>query len=354
MTFFLGTNTPNGFHSFYDQLIDVESANIVYILKGGPGCGKSTLLRAVADVIGEHSHTQYTACGSDPQSLDAVCFPQYRAAIVDGTTPHVIEPTAPYVIERYINLGEVYDAAALMPYRDQIVELIAKCKDYNQSAVRALRAADSLEDEIFTTVASVELVEKALKRARGIVSRELGRTRGLNGKVTRRFLSAFTADGVVTQWDTVRELCDRVYEIDDSYGLSTFVLNHIYFAAVQAGHELIACYNPMDPERLAHILLPALRLGFITSTPLHRYDGEPDRRVRLDACVPQEERRLQRGRLRFLQKTRDALIAQVTEAHGEVKAHHDALEAMYNPYVDFDLVRRYAERISQEILAFNT
>ena len=41
--YFLGANSPNGFYSLYDQLIDLESAQAVYLLKGGPGCGKSIL-----------------------------------------------------------------------------------------------------------------------------------------------------------------------------------------------------------------------------------------------------------------------------------------------------------------------
>ena len=46
--FFLGANAPTGFYSLYDQLIDLENAQVLYLLKGGPGCGKSTLMRQVA------------------------------------------------------------------------------------------------------------------------------------------------------------------------------------------------------------------------------------------------------------------------------------------------------------------
>ena len=46
--YFLGANSPQGFYSLYDQLLPPETANAIYILKGGPGCGKSTLMRQVA------------------------------------------------------------------------------------------------------------------------------------------------------------------------------------------------------------------------------------------------------------------------------------------------------------------
>ena len=36
--------------------------------------------------------TEYILCSGDPDSLDAVVFPDKAAAIVDGTAPHVVVP----------------------------------------------------------------------------------------------------------------------------------------------------------------------------------------------------------------------------------------------------------------------
>ena len=47
--YFLGANAPDGFYSLYPELIDLERARAVYILKGGPGCGQSTLMRRVGE-----------------------------------------------------------------------------------------------------------------------------------------------------------------------------------------------------------------------------------------------------------------------------------------------------------------
>lgn len=87
--YFLGANSPLGFFSLYDQLIDLETAARVYILKGGPGCGKSTLMRQVAaDVEASGKRAEYILCSGDPDSLDGVIFPELGVAIVDGTAPH--------------------------------------------------------------------------------------------------------------------------------------------------------------------------------------------------------------------------------------------------------------------------
>ena len=87
--YFLGANSPLGFFSLYDQLVDLETAARGYILKGGPGCGKSTLMRQVAaDVEASGKRAEYILCSGDPDSLDGVVFPDLGVAIVDGTAPH--------------------------------------------------------------------------------------------------------------------------------------------------------------------------------------------------------------------------------------------------------------------------
>ena len=81
--FYLGANSPTGFYSLYDQLLEPEQAETIYILKGGPGCGKSSLMRRVAQAMEEKgASVEYIA------SLDAVVFPALNTAIVDGTAPH--------------------------------------------------------------------------------------------------------------------------------------------------------------------------------------------------------------------------------------------------------------------------
>ena len=116
--FFLGANSPAGFYSLYDQLIDRSRAEDYFLLKGGPGCGKSTLMRRVAARVEESGRAvEYILCSGDPDSLDAIVVPELGAAIVDATAPHVVEPKEPGVLERYVNLGACYDTAALKSIR---------------------------------------------------------------------------------------------------------------------------------------------------------------------------------------------------------------------------------------------
>lgn len=91
--FYLGANSPTGFYSLYDQLLDPAQAEDIIILKGGPGCGKSSLMRRVAGAMEARGlQVEYIVCSGDPDSLDAVVLPQLKTALVDGTAPHGIAP----------------------------------------------------------------------------------------------------------------------------------------------------------------------------------------------------------------------------------------------------------------------
>ncbi len=93
ISYFLGANTPGGFYSLMDKLLDPSKARAIYILKGGPGCGKSTLMKKLGAWAEELGHTpEYIWCSGDPDSLDGVIFPDLGVAVADGTAPHGAAP----------------------------------------------------------------------------------------------------------------------------------------------------------------------------------------------------------------------------------------------------------------------
>ena len=186
--YFLGANSPQGFYSLYDQLLPPETANAIYILKGGPGCGKSTLMRQVAAQAAQAGETaEYILCSGDPDSLDGVVLPRLKAALVDGTAPHVIEPKYPGVVEQYVNLGVCYDREGLQAVREELQGCMRGYKEHYQRAYRCLGAAAEIREDVRDTLMTEELEAKLAKRARGILSRELKpRKTGEAGAVKQR------------------------------------------------------------------------------------------------------------------------------------------------------------------------
>ena len=60
---FPGGNTPLGFYSYYDYIIDKTTANRLFILKGGPGTGKSTLMKKIGyELASKGYHIEFMHC----------------------------------------------------------------------------------------------------------------------------------------------------------------------------------------------------------------------------------------------------------------------------------------------------
>lgn len=112
--FFLGANTPGGFVGYIDDLYDAKDGWQAYIIKSGPGTGKSSLMRAVLDKLTDlGQEAEVICCSSDPNSLDGVLFPAMKMCILDGTAPHVIEPSYWGAVEQIIPLASCMDTALL-------------------------------------------------------------------------------------------------------------------------------------------------------------------------------------------------------------------------------------------------
>ncbi len=350
--YFLGANSPRGFYSLYDQLISLEDANAVYILKGGAGCGKSTLMKLVARAAeGAGIPVEYILCSGDPDSLDAVVLPTLKTALVDGTAPHVVEPKYPGVVEHYVNLGDCYDRSALAPFRQEIMDCMTGYKACYHRAYRCLEAAAQVTADMRATLLTPALEEKMQKRAAGILSREVRRKKGtLPGHVTQRFLSGITHMGPMTLFASAQTQCHKIYELSDSYGLAHPMLTHLLAGITAAGYNVVACPCPMAPDRLEHLIIPQLGLAFLTSSPTMPFPGHPHRRIRVDAMAGTELLRRSRPRLRFSKKVSAALIEEAVSSLSQAKQMHDELEALYNPHVDFGRVDTMARDIVERTL----
>ena len=89
---FFGAATPLGAVNFIDNI--TEDINKRYIVKGRPGSGKSTMMKKIGKKAEELGlSVEYFPCAFDPKSLDMVIIPSLSVAILDGTAPHVINPT---------------------------------------------------------------------------------------------------------------------------------------------------------------------------------------------------------------------------------------------------------------------
>lgn len=346
--FFLGANTPSGFYSLYDELHFSAAEGMLYILKGGPGCGKSSLLKTVASQLTENGYSvEHIHCSADPDSLDGIIVPSLHIAIADGTAPHVIEPRYPAVSELYIDLSAYYDADAIGKLGREIIDITKQYQALYSRAYRVLAAAGSLTQELISTVESEPFLKKAEKRSRGIISREIPRPNGRTGRIYERFLSTVCYGGETVFWETVESSCSRVYELCDGFHLAHRIIEPIAAAAVKSGLDVVLCRCPYAPERYEHLIIPALKLAFVSSGARLPYPGIPYRRLRLERMSETAKSPWAKNLVRSIR----SIVRDATGVLAQTKTLHDELEAYYNPHVDFPGVYKRAAELAAALVS---
>ena len=119
---FPGGNTPQGFYSYYNDILPQRKAEKIFCIKGGPGTGKSTLMKEVGNHFAEQGEdVDFLWCSSDPDSLDGIVLKKRRIALLDGTAPHVVDPQNPGAVDEILNLGEYWVSDEIRAQRGSVI-----------------------------------------------------------------------------------------------------------------------------------------------------------------------------------------------------------------------------------------
>ena len=181
--------------------------------------------------------------------------------------------------------------------------------------------------------ANFEKVRRYVKR---LCIRLLPRTEEM-GSEELRLLSAITPKGEVFYQGTVQALADKCILFRDDYGaVSRLLLELIRAEALARGYHIITCPCAMHPEdKIDHIIIPSLRLAFLTDNRWHPVRLSAAQTVRCSRFVDRENLSACRARLRFNERAAAELLEQACALMAQAKSCHDELETYYRTAVDF-------------------
>lgn len=335
---FPGANTSRGYRSFFRE--GLKGLEQVFILKGGPGCGKSTLIRSLGNELQEQGYdVEFWQCSADTDSLDGVVIPELKAAVVDGTAPHAIDPAYPGAVEELVDLGACWDRAALRRQKEQIVELSKRISDRYALCYADLAEAGSLlqrsRDNLAETSADSDEIS-------GLVfGRKGGRCRHL-------FASSVTPRGWVSFAEPLSRRARRRIILTGPFGGGKESLMADLAAEAEQRHIYAELYHhPLAVEELQLIWLPSLETAVIAAeeAPPQR---EGDVVIPCGRTADESRAAAERARISELADSGGRHIA-------EAKALHDKLEDCYRRAMDYgrvdgikaDLLARLLERAEE-------
>lgn len=355
LKYFLAANSSEGFVSYFDRNYDYNDDWRAYIIKGGPGTGKSSFMKyIVVNAIDKGYTVELCPCSSDPDSLDGVIIKEIKTIILDGTSPHEVEPRLPGVCEEIINLGEFWNDKKLRDNTQKIIDITNKNKKLHKTASAYISISGELIYDNFLLAQHFTNCQKvktyAKKFAAGIIPKK-------NKNVANewpRFVGGVTPKGVIAFKKTIEEFYDNVVVIDDKYGVaSNIIMENIRGKALAYGYEIITLKNPFLPSKIIdHILIPELSLAVVREYEYMTFDKQY-RRVHSRRFTDINVLREHRSRLTFNRRIARELLLGAIETLSKAKLVHDELEKYYIDAMDFERMTLFAEEKAKKILLCN-
>jgi len=358
---FPGGNTSVGFYSYYSNIIDLTRATRVFVLKGGPGVGKSTFMRKIGNEMTKRGYDiEHHHCSSDNGSLDGVVIPALGIALIDGTSPHVVDPRYPGAVDEIINLGEYWDEAKLRGSREQIIAYSELLGRLFPAAYRQLAEAKIARDEAKDCVAGCMDFLSVNKITLDLIGKIIEGLRG-SGKVPlvrHLFCSAITPDGVKHFIESLLGGIEKLYLIKGLPGSGRSCLVETIARESQfRGLDTEVYHCAFEPRKVDLVIIPEAKsavlkgAGEVGFEPKTLSDIDINA-INLNCCLNQtwpegsKDRLLSAG-----QRFKEALNRAVVYL-SEAKQVHDHIESFYVPAMNFEAIEKKRNDILQRILGY--
>lgn len=327
----------------------------VYILKGGPGNGKSTLMKKIGKHFEEKDFdVEYIHCSADEDSLDGVIIRQLSVAVVDGTAPHVIEPSCPGCIEEYVNIGAAWDTVKLKADQVKIKQLLQENSECYPKAYEKFAEAFQIHDEWEKIYITNMNFEKADELSDSVAEEIInGKRFHKESKVYHRFFGGTTCNGPVNFVENIIEPISKKYYIKGRPGSGkSTLLKKLVVKARQNGINAEVYHCSFDPNSLDMVLLPELDCVIFDSTAPHEYSPNSNSDTLVDMyeelIVPRtdedNEKVLDDIKKRYQIKIKDG-VSYLKKA----KEIHDEIEGCYIKATDFSVVERITNTLIEKI-----
>ncbi len=355
---FPGNNTSAGFYSYYRFILPQQEANHIFCLKGGPGVGKSTFMKKIAGRMQDAGlSAEYLHCSSDPDSLDGVFFPEIFVALIDGTSPHVIDPVNPGAVDEIVNLGEYWDLDGIKKNKAEIMKINAEVGKTFRSAYRYLAAARCILDNITDLLKESANPAGSWLEADTVIKQEFSKESVCEktGRVKKQFASAITPSGIVHFIETLTDGSYKVTFIKNRWGVGVNdLLKRIAEEACIRGLDAELYYCPMEPDsKIEHIIIPGLKLAFLSQNQYYNFRTNAVREVDMTSYMDHGCMEKNKEALLFSENVFGKLMDETIRTLHHAKAMHDEMEKYYIPHMNFEKENNKLEEIVQRIMEYS-
>jgi len=339
--FFASANGYSGFKSYFGTVFDSHKFDRIFVLKGGPGSGKSTLMKKIAnDFKDENLSIELFRCSSDKNSLDGIIIDntERRTAILDGTAPHERDAVIPGAVDVIVNLGDSFETDALYDAKKEIFELNREKKNSYQKAYDNLSKSSIFDNNIKAELSNNIDFGSMSYSAKEII-KLLKLTSDKDFDV--RLLSSFSKDGY-TSLEGFNMVDTEIYSVSGEYGSEKIFMSIFEKELKNLNMSFMRIPSPLDEKAIEGIYFKERNLAIIgncKATPI--YNSLSALKIKDKASFIEKINTL--GLCKSIYET------EASEAFNEASKYHFDLEKIYTAAVNFEIINKYTERISDSL-----
>jgi hypothetical protein len=351
---FPGGNTSKGFYSLYRYILSQDEARRIICIKGGPGTGKSSLMKIVGKLYKEKGYdVEYHHCSSDNNSLDGVVVKGLNVAIMDGTSPHVVDPINPGAVDEILYMGDCWKEDGFERYRKNIIDTNKEIGKTFRHAYKYFGAAKSVHEDWSGCNSEALNQSKLNKFIENLKSSLFVKPVSNVGFDRHLFATALTPNGIVTFIENLIEGYENVHVLNGGPGSGkTSVLQQIADEALRRGYFVEFFHDPFIPERVEHIFIPQLKFALVTSNEINQ-KSLPGTQVDManfanSSTLNKYSSQIQEDKHFFYELMNTGL-----RIISSAKALHDELEKYYIGNMDFDKVNGKVKYVLDKLEAYS-
>ena len=349
---FPGGNTTKGFYSFYRYILTQDEAKRIICLKGGPGTGKSSFMKKAGTHFGNLGYSiEYHHCSSDNESLDGVVIKELHVAILDGTSPHIVDPITPGAVDEILNLGVALDMNALYKNKKEILALNKEISKNFKRAYRFLGSAKFVHDD-WSSLNSDALNSYSLFSILDeLKNKIITSSVKSSSKERHMFGTAFTPSGIISYNNNLSSDLENLYILKGGPGFGkTFLLKSLGEYAQSSGYFVEYLHDPFIPERLENIIIPQLSCGIFTTNEISKINYTGIQYDMTDYCdkskLTRNEPEINSDKSSF-----ETLINRGLSYISNAHKLHDELESYYISAMNFDIINTLYDETIKKIEA---
>lgn len=348
--FFPGGNTSRGFYSFYRYILSQDIANRILCLKGGPGTGKSSLMKKLGDYFSNKGYTlEYHHCSSDNNSLDGIVIKELKVALIDGTSPHMVDPITPGAVDEILNMGDALDIDMLSKHKKEILSINKDISQSYKRAYRYLASAKCIHDD-WSNLNYESLDSNKISVLIETLKNDIFRNdiSGYGGE-RKLFATAITPNGVITFADNLSKDYKNKYVLTGGPGMcKTDILKFLGESGQKKGYYVEYMYDPFIPDRIEHIFIPEISTCVMTNNEINKanYTGI---NYNLSDYTKQNSPSSKNSEIEYNKKIFYELLDKSISLINNSHCLHDELESFYIKAMNFDIVNNIYDNVLKKI-----